>query len=287
MLERYRVDAVALQRKMQEAHSHEVAAASAGCGACGGVRVGNGEAERSEVLVMEAKAAAAMHESIRAAAEATAAAEAKVEAAQQASRAASEHNQLQMRSLAREHAASLRAERQLAAQELAAARERAEDAERRLESVRHGERLDAQLSPAKLSRSSSPRRASAGRPTGGGGVEEEEQDEWEGIRRQQEAVSVAHAQRLAEMGAPATTIGRPLAGSPYAARASPAPTPSLSTLGGASAALLRRAMLSEGGRNCRIEVREFVCKQPKSIEVLQTRWHLSLNCAWVESAAAV
>ena len=250
VLERYRVDAVALQRKMQEAHSHELAAANARVAERAAVFESEmaKQRERSEVLVMEAKAAAAaMHESaIRAAAEATAAAEAKVEAAQQASRAASEHNQLQMRSLAREHAASLRAERQLAAQELAAARERAEDAERRLESVRHGERLDAQLSPAKLSRSSSPRRASAGRPTGGVGVEEEEQDEWEGIRRQQEAVSVAHAQRLAEMGAPATTIGRPLAGSPYAARASPAPTPSLSTLGGASAALLRRAMLSEG-----------------------------------------
>ena len=133
VLERYRVDAVALQRKMQEAHSHELAAANARVAERAAVFESEmaKQRERSEVLVMEAKAAAAaMHESaIRAAAEATAAAEAKVEAAQQASRAASEHNQLQMRSLAREHAASLRAERQLAAQELAAARERAEDAE--------------------------------------------------------------------------------------------------------------------------------------------------------------
>jgi hypothetical protein len=165
-----------------------------------------------------------LHEAAeRAAAEASAGAAARLEAAQQAARTAAEHHQAAMRTLAREHAETLRRERQLAAQELSTARERAEDAERRLDLMRHAGQLERELEPRvgpsspELALPPASLRASA--PAAEFALDG---TPWQAMRRQQEAISAAHAQRLSEMRFSA--VGRS---------------------GGASGALLRRAALAE------------------------------------------
>ena len=133
-----------------------------------------------------------------------------------------------MRSATREHAGALRSDRQAAAQELAALRERAEDAERRLEASRHSAYATQQLTIRE--NSISPKRDGAKRPVATTAAElmnEEdavlmsEDEQWQSLRRQQVEVGASQATRLSELG-----------GGPRR---------------GASAALLRRAaLLSEG-----------------------------------------
>ena len=186
--------------------------------------------ERTEAMVADLKATmASQHEvSLRAAQDATHAAVAKAEAAQHSARTAAEHQQQQMRSLTREHAAALRADRQLAAQELAAARERAEDAERRLESARHSALATQQLAFREVGMprdgSVGQSRRSAARATGLEAVEQVEQiddEEWHAARRQHDSLMNDDRTNRASEASLARS--------------------------GASAALLRRAaMLSEG-----------------------------------------
>lgn len=283
-LDRYRSEAEAAQRRSEEAHAAQLATAAARTAelAASFKLELEKQRERSEVAVLEAKASAsAQHEvALRAAAEREGAAEARVEAAQAAAKVAAEQHQQQLRALTREHAAALRAERQLASQELAAARERAEDAERRLEMMRHADYLHRAagdhgggghgggsgtggfggcgcggggLSAASLGggsglgsggRGSDGACCAAGRTAGaasvgGGGVDGGiGMDDWEGLRQRQEA----NAQRLADLASgrrgtvatPAASRHTPGRGSWLAGGAS-----------GASAALLRRAMLAE------------------------------------------
>ena len=226
-LERARLDAQAAQKQLLEAHAralasaHERAAAQA---AAFEVELAK-QRERNDALLAEAKATASvLHEAAeRAAAEASAGAAARLEAAQQAARTAAEHHQTAMRTLAREHAETLRRERQLAAQELSSARERAEDAERRLDLMRHAGQLERELEPRigpsspELALPPASLRASA--PAADFALDG---TPWQAMRRQQEAISAAHAQRLSEMRFSA--VGRS---------------------GGASGALLRRAALAE------------------------------------------
>ena len=219
-LDRCRTEAAVAHQDAVEQHAAEMAAANARLAeraAAFEVEMAK-QREHNEVHVGDAKAnASAQHESaMRSAAEALAAAEARAEAAQQSARVAAEHQNQQMRSLAREHSAALRAERQLAAQELAASRERAEDAERRLETARHGT-LASSLSPTKPPMS----------PSSSAAFEEQ----WEGLRRAQEALGAAHSLRLSELGG-----NRRLGGEG---------SMKSSGVGGASAALVRRALLSE------------------------------------------
>lgn len=273
-LEAARAEAADERRRLVEAHAHELTKSNDRVG--GLAKAFEDESarqrERYDALVVEAKAQAlAEHQlSLRAAAEQTAAAEAKLEAAEKNARLASEHHQSQLRSLAREHASALRAERQLASQELSAARERAEDAERRLDMARHDRFATNALlgvdgggggawrsacggggggdgggggHPALASGGAASAGvgaaaaaaalvAAAGGSGGGAGGAEHDignaggEQQWEGMRRQQAELSAAHARRLSQLsGAPGSAPG--------------------TGLGGASAALLRRAMLSE------------------------------------------
>lgn len=227
-----RKEAEQASRKAAEEHTARLAAANARVAE----RASAFEAEmakqreRTEAMVADLKATmASQHEvSLRAAQDATHAAAAKAEAAQHSARTAAEHQQQQMRSLTREHAAALRADRQLAAQELAAARERAEDAERRLESARHSALATQQLAFREVGMprdgSVGQSRRSAARATGLEAVEQVEQiddEEWHAARRQHDSLmNDDRTNRASE-----ASLAR----------------------GGASAALLRRAaMLSEG-----------------------------------------
>ena len=222
-LERARLDAQAAQKQLLEAHaralasSHERAAAQAAAFEAELAK----QRERNDALLAEAKASASvLHEAAeRAAAEASAGAAARLEAAQQAARTAAEHHQAAMRTLAREHAETLRRERQLAAQELSTARERAEDAERRLDLMRHAGQLERELSPSSPELALPPASLRASAPAAEFALDG---TPWQAMRRQQEAISAAHAQRLSEMRFSA--VGRS---------------------GGASGALLRRAALAE------------------------------------------
>jgi len=222
-LERTRLDAQAAQKGLLEAHaralasSHERAAAQAAAFEAELAK----QRERNDALLAEAKASASvLHEAAeRAAAEASAGAAARLEAAQQAARTAAEHHQAAMRTLAREHAETLRRERQLAAQELSTARERAEDAERRLDLMRHAGQLERELSPSSPELALPPASLRASAPAAEFALDG---TPWQAMRRQQEAISAAHAQRLSEMRFSA--VGRS---------------------GGASGALLRRAALAE------------------------------------------
>ena len=124
-----------------------------------------------------------------------------------------------MRALSREHTEALRRERQLATSELNTCRERAEDAERRLDMMRHAGQMAISLEPRGAS-SPPPTMPSLlpppPRPPYVPPPNEEAADApWHALRKQQEA----NAQRL-------DSIRR-------------------GTGGGASAALLRRAGLAE------------------------------------------